>query len=243
MFVKNVMGSGAKSVNIVGVGEGNPEEDHFEAFYNEEVNFLANQGGGYRANYPRTGGNPGLNRDEGWRDRDIDWRDRNATWKERDGDKDSLDYLKFLCWYFWRDRSGMLKRLGDSPNDSASVSAYFSNSFDVFFRCFAEMDKLKESGRDTPLRKRAGGVVIDEDAVASRAKASKHLTKGGIGKGKGKGKGKSYPAVPEDEMVMTTLFGDTMQPPDSSRTAGRHPLSDHTFDTKETRRLRKKERQ
>uniref|UniRef100_M1DXK1 Integrase core domain containing protein n=1 Tax=Solanum tuberosum TaxID=4113 RepID=M1DXK1_SOLTU len=34
---------------------------------------------------------------------------------------------------------------------------------------------------------------------------------------------KSAPAVPEDEVVMTALFGDTMQPPDSSRVVGKRP--------------------
>uniref|UniRef100_M1DAC7 Integrase core domain containing protein n=1 Tax=Solanum tuberosum TaxID=4113 RepID=M1DAC7_SOLTU len=88
ILAKNVMGADARSVNVVGVGCVNPDEAKFEAMYNEEVKFLANQGGGYRANYPRQGGNQCWNRDEGWRDRDREWRDRNPTWKERDGEKD-----------------------------------------------------------------------------------------------------------------------------------------------------------
>uniref|UniRef100_M1DTB4 Uncharacterized protein n=1 Tax=Solanum tuberosum TaxID=4113 RepID=M1DTB4_SOLTU len=83
---KNVMGAGACGVNVVGVGCANPKEIKFEALYNEEVNFLANQCGGYRSNYPSQGGNQGWATDEGWKDRDREWRDRNPTWK--DGEKD-----------------------------------------------------------------------------------------------------------------------------------------------------------
>uniref|UniRef100_M1DVH2 Uncharacterized protein n=1 Tax=Solanum tuberosum TaxID=4113 RepID=M1DVH2_SOLTU len=54
---KNVMGVGTHGVNAVGVRGANPEEMKFEAMYDEEVNFLANQGGGYRSNYPRQGVN------------------------------------------------------------------------------------------------------------------------------------------------------------------------------------------
>uniref|UniRef100_M1DN40 Integrase core domain containing protein n=1 Tax=Solanum tuberosum TaxID=4113 RepID=M1DN40_SOLTU len=89
ILAKNVMGAGARSVNVVGVGCINPEEAKFKVLYNEEVNFLANQGGGYRTKYPRQGGNQGWNRAEGWRDRDREWRDRNPTWKERDGENNS----------------------------------------------------------------------------------------------------------------------------------------------------------
>jgi len=71
---KNVMGAGARGVNVMGVGCVNPDEAKFKALYNEEVNFLANQGGGYRSNYRRQGGNKSWNRDEGWKNRDLEWR-------------------------------------------------------------------------------------------------------------------------------------------------------------------------
>uniref|UniRef100_M1DA83 Integrase core domain containing protein n=1 Tax=Solanum tuberosum TaxID=4113 RepID=M1DA83_SOLTU len=51
----------------------------------------------------------------------------------------------------------------------------------------------------------------------------------------------SAPAVPEDEVLMTALFGNTMPPPDSSRTTGKCPRSDRTTDTEEARCLKKKE--
>uniref|UniRef100_M1DQ42 Integrase core domain containing protein n=1 Tax=Solanum tuberosum TaxID=4113 RepID=M1DQ42_SOLTU len=53
ILAKNVMGAGSKSVNAVGVRGVNPEYARFEALYNEKVNFLANQRGGYQANYLR----------------------------------------------------------------------------------------------------------------------------------------------------------------------------------------------
>uniref|UniRef100_M1DBJ4 Integrase core domain containing protein n=1 Tax=Solanum tuberosum TaxID=4113 RepID=M1DBJ4_SOLTU len=89
ILAKNVMGAGARSVNAVGVGCVNPDEAKFEALYNEKVKFVPNQRGGYRANYPRPGGNQGWNRDEDWRDCDKEWRNHNATWKEREKEKDS----------------------------------------------------------------------------------------------------------------------------------------------------------
>jgi len=88
ILAKTVMGSGLKSVNVVGVGGVNTEEAQFEALYNEELNFLANQRGELRPKNPRPGGNLGWNRDDGWRDRKREWHDRNITWKERVGDKD-----------------------------------------------------------------------------------------------------------------------------------------------------------
>uniref|UniRef100_M1DTP2 Integrase core domain containing protein n=1 Tax=Solanum tuberosum TaxID=4113 RepID=M1DTP2_SOLTU len=59
ILAKNVMGDGTRSVNVVGVCGVNPEEAKFKILYNEKVNFLANQGGGYCSNYPRASGNQG----------------------------------------------------------------------------------------------------------------------------------------------------------------------------------------
>ncbi|KAK4713527.1 hypothetical protein R3W88_019434 [Solanum pinnatisectum] len=50
-------------------------------------------------------------------------------------------------------------------------------------------------------------------------------------------------AVPKDEVVMTILFGDTMQPPDSSRATGKCHRSDHTSGVDEARQMKKKARQ
>ena len=86
----------------MGVEGGNPYEAQFKVKNNEEVNFLANQGGHYRAIYHRFGENQGWNRDEGWRDHDRDWHNRNATWKERERENDgyilpmSIKSLKIL---------------------------------------------------------------------------------------------------------------------------------------------------
>ncbi|WMV13512.1 hypothetical protein MTR67_006897 [Solanum verrucosum] len=85
---KYIMGASARSVKVVDIGFANPEEAKFEALYNEVVNFLDNQGGGYRSNYTRQGGNQGWNMNEGWKDHEREWRDHNPTWKEREGEKD-----------------------------------------------------------------------------------------------------------------------------------------------------------
>uniref|UniRef100_M1E0V7 Integrase core domain containing protein n=1 Tax=Solanum tuberosum TaxID=4113 RepID=M1E0V7_SOLTU len=80
ILAKNVMGSGTKSVNVIGIGGEHPDEAQFEALYNEEVNFLANQERVFLSNYPKQDGNPGWNRDDRWRDRDREWRDSSQVW-------------------------------------------------------------------------------------------------------------------------------------------------------------------
>uniref|UniRef100_M1DEU1 Polyprotein protein n=1 Tax=Solanum tuberosum TaxID=4113 RepID=M1DEU1_SOLTU len=51
------------------------------------------------------------------------------------------------------------------------------------------------------------------------------------------------PAVEEDEVVMSSLFGDTMPPLDPSCAVGKsHCSSEHTSDTDEARWSRKRER-
>uniref|UniRef100_M1DK04 Integrase core domain containing protein n=1 Tax=Solanum tuberosum TaxID=4113 RepID=M1DK04_SOLTU len=52
------------------------------------------------------------------------------------------------------------------------------------------------------------------------------------------------PEVEEDEVVISTLFSDTMPPRDSSRASGkRHRSFVHTSDAEESRRAKKRERQ
>ena len=64
------MGVGAWNFNVVCFGCANPDEYMFEAWYNEEENFLANKDNGYCSNYPKYGGNQSWATDEGWKDRE-----------------------------------------------------------------------------------------------------------------------------------------------------------------------------
>ncbi|WMV13972.1 hypothetical protein MTR67_007357 [Solanum verrucosum] len=71
LLTKHVMGSGHKVVNAINTNSGvNPDDAHFEAMHNEEVQFFANQVGGSRSGYPRSNGNQGWHKDcdDGWRD-------------------------------------------------------------------------------------------------------------------------------------------------------------------------------
>ena len=69
LLTKNMMNRGLKTVNAIDAGKGNVSEDEkFETLYEEEVQYLSNQPGGSRPNYPRPGGNPNWNSNEGQRE-------------------------------------------------------------------------------------------------------------------------------------------------------------------------------
>lgn len=85
LLTKHVMES-QKSMNAIGAnGNLTWDDAPFDAAYNEEVQFLKNQVGGFCLEYQRPGENQGWNQD--W---DRDWRDRGSNSRERDFDRDHL---------------------------------------------------------------------------------------------------------------------------------------------------------
>ena len=96
LLTKYVMNSGLKTVNAIDAGKGHVSEDvKFDTMYEEEVQYLSNQPAGSRPNYPRPGGNPNWNSNEGQREGSYPsypkpggnqgWtKERDGGWKERD---------------------------------------------------------------------------------------------------------------------------------------------------------------
>ena len=96
LLTKYVMNGGFKFVNSIDAGIGQVSEDaKFDELYNEEVQYLSNKSRGPRPNYPRPGGNPNWNSNEGPREvshpsyprpgGNQGWnKDRDGGWKERE---------------------------------------------------------------------------------------------------------------------------------------------------------------
>lgn len=64
-------------------------EGHFKALYNEEVQFLLNQVGGFHLGYQKLGKNQGWNQD-----RERDWRNRGNHWRQRDVERENVAPLQ-----------------------------------------------------------------------------------------------------------------------------------------------------